>query len=167
MSKKNQALFESLYTQYHAMVLHLCVGFMQGDRALAHDLSQEVFINVWNALDKFKGDASYKTWIYRITVNTSLQYIRKEKSRQRQTLHALDQLASEAESLAESEHQRLYHAIGELKEVDRLIIMLVLEELDNEEIAKVVGITAFNLRVRIHRIKKRLKKIMAHEQQPE
>lgn len=37
MSKKPHALFESLYTQYHPMVLHLCVGFMQGDKALAHD----------------------------------------------------------------------------------------------------------------------------------
>lgn len=73
--------FENLHSQYFSMVLHLCRGFMKGDRDLAHDLAQDVFINVWNALPGYRAEASYKTWIYRITVNTCLLQIRKDKNK--------------------------------------------------------------------------------------
>ena len=71
--------FESLHKQYFSMVLQMCLGFTQGDYDKASDLSQEIFIKIWKHLDSFKGLSSYKTWIYRITVNTCLQLIRKEK----------------------------------------------------------------------------------------
>ena len=71
-----KSLFESLHLQYYAMVLQMSLGYMKGDSELARDMAQEVFINIWNALAKFKGESSYKTWIYRITVNTCLLYIR-------------------------------------------------------------------------------------------
>ena len=51
----------------------------KGNRAMAKDLSQEVFLKVWNNLDKFRGDASPKTWIYRITINTCIQQVKKEE----------------------------------------------------------------------------------------
>ena len=156
-----KSLFESLHAQYHPMVRTMCMGFMKGDSDIAHDLSQEVFINVWNAIDKFRGDASYKTWIYRITVNTCLQFLRKEKKQQRISLAVIEPRADEG---GIADHKELYDAIGQLNEIDRLIIMMVLDELEYEEIAKVVGISAVNLRVKIHRIKSRLKNILEYEQ---
>ncbi len=156
---KDRSLFESLYTLYHPMVCQMCLGFLKGDRDQADDLAQEVFINVWNALEHFRGEASYKTWIYRITVNSCLQFIRKERTRR----EADSDLAKPAEDRAPDYHQELYEAIGQLAEIDRLVIMMVLEEMDYREIAQVVGITEVALRVRIHRIKTRLKKIMAYE----
>lgn len=83
MNDKNRSLFESLHMQYNPMVQHMCMGFMKGDKELANDLTQEIFINIWNAIPGFKGASSYKTWIYRITVNTCLQHIRKEKIKSR------------------------------------------------------------------------------------
>ena len=59
------------------MVQQMCLGFVKGDYDKATDLSQEVFIKVWTHLETFKGESSYKTWVYRITVNTCLQLIRK------------------------------------------------------------------------------------------
>ncbi|MEO1654762.1 MAG: sigma-70 family RNA polymerase sigma factor, partial [Bacteroidota bacterium] len=56
----------------------------------------------------------------------------------------------------------LYQAIGQLSKVDRLITMMLLEELDYEHIAEIMGISPGNLRVKIHRIKKKLKTLMAH-----
>jgi len=156
------ALFEALYSQYYGMVLHLCTGFMKGHRETGQDLAQEVLINVWNALGRFAHQSSYKTWIYRIAVNTCLQAIRREKSRPQQPLTAADQ---PVEAPAPDDHapdadQALYRAIGQLAEVDRLVIMLVLEGMGYDEIAQVTGLTAGTLRVKIHRIKQRLKKLM-------
>ncbi|MEO1654863.1 MAG: sigma factor, partial [Bacteroidota bacterium] len=61
--------FEQLHQDYAPMVQQMCQGFMKGDLDLAQDLGQETFINIWKALDAFKGSSSPKTWIYRITVN--------------------------------------------------------------------------------------------------
>ena len=151
--------FESLHRKYQSMVLHLCRGFARGDRDLSHDLCQEVFINTWNALPKFRGEASEKTWLYRITVNTCLMWIRKEKKSQ--VLASQDWPEPVVDTSDEKEKlEQFYRAIGELEEVDRFIIMMVLDELEYEEISRVVGITENNLRVKVHRIKQRLKTIL-------
>jgi RNA polymerase sigma-70 factor (ECF subfamily) len=163
--KTNQRdLFESLHKDYYAMVLQMCLGFTQGDASKASDLTQEVFIKVWSHLDSFKGLSSYKTWIYRITVNTCLQLIRKEKKKKEVPVEVVQHtLTSETNTEVSESHSRLYHAIGQLKKVDRLVIMMVLEGQEYEDIAEVLGIQPTNLRVKIHRIKKRLKNILEHE----
>lgn len=146
------------------MVLQVCLGFIKGDIDKAKDLSQDIFINVWNYLDKFKGNSNYKTWIYRITVNTCLKSIRENKGKEKLPIQAVDQMPLEAaDDIQENDHKALYLAIGQLNEVDRLIIMMVLDEVDYDEIAKIMGIEPGNLRVKIHRIKKNLKKILEHE----
>ncbi len=134
------------------------MGFMKGDVDLANDLTQESFINAWRSLDKFKGASSYKTWIYRITVNTCLKYIRDNRQKHQVDIDTQPQLPVEEDR--SDTNQELYLAIGQLGELDRLIIMMVLDELEYEEIAKVIGINEGNLRVKIHRIKKQLKKIL-------
>ncbi len=154
----NTQLFESLHTDYHSMVNQMCMGFMKGDVDLANDLTQESFINAWRSLDKFKGASSYKTWIYRITVNTCLKYIRDNRQKNQVDIDTQPQLPVEEDR--SDTNQELYLAIGQLGELDRLIIMMVLDELEYEEIAKVIGINEGNLRVKIHRIKKQLKKIL-------
>lgn len=111
---------------------------------------------VWNNMHKYRGDASWGTWIYRIAVNTCLLYLRKEKTKpEKITDDALLNLAEE-EYNQDGEVQLLYKCISRLPETDRLIISMVLEELPYEDIASIAGITANNLRVKIHRIKKQL-----------
>lgn len=149
--------FEELYQQYLPMVLQMCRGYMKGHEELAKDLAQEVFINVWNALPGFKGKSTYKTWIYRITVNSCLSYLRNKKEQANVPIETLAQNHSDKTQEKELEIETLYVAIGCLPEIDRLIIMMVLNEIDYEEIAEVMGLSSGNLRVRIHRIKKNLK----------
>jgi RNA polymerase sigma factor (sigma-70 family) len=158
MNEEQKSLFESLHQTHHTMVRQICRGFMKGDCELADDLTQEVFINAWNALSKFRDEASHKTWIYRITVNTCLLYIRREKGKQNESFDAVPDIAQE--STDSSQVDALYRAIGQLEEVERLIIMMVLDELDQEAIARIIGINQNNLRVKIHRIKTKLKNIL-------
>lgn len=156
-----QHVFESLHTSYHPMVSQMCRGFMKGDHDLAADLSQDVFINVWNALPGFRNESSHKTWIYRITVNTCLQYLRKTKDKNRLPLEQAGSI-TETTNTGDERADNLMKAIGQLENIDRLIIMMVLDELEYEEIARVMGISENNLRVKIHRIKLRLKTLLNH-----
>ena len=161
MTNQVKSVFETIYREHRPMVYQMCMGFMKGDSDLANDLSQEIFVNVWNGLSRFKGESSYKTWIYRITVNTCLQQIRKTKNKQNISLNESYDVAEPINN-TEEKHLQLYKAIGQLPEVDRLIILMVLEEAEYDEIAKAMGINETNLRVKIHRIKKRLKELLAY-----
>ena len=165
MSSEKRTVFESLYQEYFPMVFQLSLGFVKGDRPRADDLSQEVFINIWNGLEKFQGKSSYKTWIYRITVNTCLQFLRKDQKRRTDPIPetGLDMPSPGRNEAADEQSERLYQAIGRLEELDRLIIMMVLDELKYEEIANVIGVSEATLRVKIHRIKARLKKLINHD----
>jgi len=144
--------------------MQVSTGFLQGDRELANDLLQEVFINIWIALPNFKGESSPKTWIYRITVNTCLTYLRKQKSKRQINTQALPRQVADVipDTTVSKNHNHLYHAIGQLESTDRLIIMMVLDEMEYPEISNVIGIREGTLRVKIHRIKQRLKNIMHH-----
>jgi RNA polymerase sigma-70 factor (ECF subfamily) len=161
MNEVTESTFKSLHSQYHGMVLTLCRGFMKGDADLARDLTQDVFINVWNALPGYRAEASYKTWIYRITVNTCLLQIRKEKNKVNVPLEVV---VHKTEANSDNEQieneQMLYQAIGQLDEIERIIIMMVLEEVEYEEIARIIGITENNLRVKIHRTRSKLKTLI-------
>jgi RNA polymerase sigma factor (sigma-70 family) len=164
MSNNKRILFDTIYQQNYPMVLQMCLGYMKGDEDTAKDLNQEVFVNIWSALEKYRGDSSPKTWVYRITVNTCLQHIKREVRKKEVPIEKIEhQLTNESPSQDEKNINNLYKAIGQLEEVDRLIVMMMLEEQEYNDIADVMGINPVNLRVKIHRIKKRLKKILDNE----
>ena len=162
MAQNKTDTFETIYRQHHPMVLQMCLGFVKGDTDTANDLSQEIFISVWSNLEKFRGASSYKTWIYRITVNTCLQFVKKDKKVRPLSPIELEHQTEviESEKTTEQAVPNLYKAIGQLKKIDRLIIMMVLENQDYDSISEVIGINSINVRVKIHRIKKRLEVIL-------
>ena len=155
--------FEQLYESHYAMVFQLCMGFLKGHHESAKDLAHETFLNAWRAFDRFQGKASSKTWLYRIAVNTCLKYLRDNRVKASVSIEDGHSYMQSTEEEVDHEYNVLYRAIGQLREVDRLIIMMVLDEMDYKEIAEVVGITETNLRVKIHRIKNQLKKLLENE----
>ncbi len=164
MSRQNTELFESIYKDHYPMVYQMCLGYMKGHVALASDLTQEIFITVWNKLSSFEGRSTHKTWIYRITVNSCLQYLRKEKRKRSIQFEKIEAvLKNEPAEEVDSNKQSLFSAIGKLNEIDRLLIMMILDGESYEGVAEVIGISAGNVRVKIHRIKQRLKKILENE----
>ena len=162
MKNNKNTSFEAIYKQHHPMVLQMCLGFVKGDQAIANDLSQDIFISIWSNLDTFRGASTYKTWIYRITVNTCLQYVKKDSKEKRVPKLELENQTAiiDTEHTPNHEVSDLYKAIGQLKKIDRLIIMMVLDKQDYDSISEVIGINAINVRVKIHRIKKRLQTII-------
>ena len=153
-----QEEFTNLYNEYGEGIKKLCLGYT-GDAVLAQDLLQETFIAVWNNMQKFRADAKWSTWIYRIAVNTCLTHLRKKTA----TLVDIETtslaMLPEDVNTKEQEVQLLYKCISQLQQTDRLIITLVLEDKPYEEIASITAITEANLRVKIYRIKKQLTEI--------
>ena len=164
VSTERQELFKGLYEQYYKMVKQLCLGYTKGDVYAAEDITQEVFINIWNGLGKFRSEASFKTWIYRIAVNTCLLHIRNKAKRQPTQELNEDHLEKTQEEYHDQERfQALYKAIGALPPVDRLIMMMVLEEFPYEEIGSITGISQVHLRVKIHRAKHKLGQLIKQD----
>lgn len=150
--------FDQLYKEFSPRIYKLCLSY-SGDRLFADDLHQETWIAVWNSLPKFRGESKIGTWIYRIAINTCLVGVKKHKNKADNSEAILSGLIHEDTFDNSKEINRLYESISKLKENERIIITLVLEEKPYEEIAEITGITENNLRVKIHRIKKELHEI--------
>lgn len=161
--------FNSVYAKYSPKIYRVCLGYLN-DHCKAKDITQETFITVWKKQESFRHQSDIGTWIYRIATNKCLRHIEVEQQYQNREstlsepeFHGTSETA--AETMQGEKIQLLRSCIAELKEIDRLIIGLYLEELPQEYIAEVVGMSHTNIRVRVHRIKQQLKtKFKAHGQ---
>ncbi|MEN0004888.1 MAG: sigma-70 family RNA polymerase sigma factor [Bacteroidota bacterium] len=155
---------QQIIQQHKDKIFKTCLGFTNS-REDAKDLVQEVLINIWLGLQKFRGEAQLSTWIYRVTVNTCLMHKRKKKVATA-PLPDRDLEARESNAPEETDQKKLHllrQFLQELPERDRLLMILYLENLTYQEIAEVIGLKANNVGVRINRIKTRLKrKFEAH-----
>lgn len=126
------------------------------------DLQQEILIRLWNGLDRFDSRAKLSTWIYRVALNTAISYYRIDRKRSRHT--SLDSAVIVCSELPEEnweyleDLERLYFFIEELKELDKALILLYLDDIKYSEIAGILGITETNVATKINRIKEKLRK---------
>jgi len=129
------------------------------------DLYQEILVNIWKSLDKFRGDSAISTWIYRIAVNTSLSFAGKAYRNMNLNLEQtpqslnilLDNDELELKQKKEQQLEALETELNLLSIIDKALISLVLEGLSMREIADIIGLTEPNVKVKIHRIKETLK----------
>lgn len=152
-----QKIFDRLFTRYRDRVFRLCYSYTRSE-APAEDLVQECFSRVWANLAEFEHRSDYGTWIYRIAANTCLMQLRKEKNNPVEYRGQLKEGISEERNADQPES--LYRAIGQLAEIDRIIISMVLEDVPQREIGEVLGITENHVNVKVHRIKKQLKELL-------
>ncbi|PKP33697.1 MAG: RNA polymerase subunit sigma-70 [Bacteroidetes bacterium HGW-Bacteroidetes-17] len=170
VKRKDHAAFKKLVDQYQEMVLNTCYGFVH-DIDDAKDLTQEVFIKIYDSIHKFRGDAKLSTWIYRISVNKSLNFIRAAKKVKITDLDALSnsrdlKLRVHHESeLADIEMEReqrsriLFKAIDSLNENQRIAFSLnKLEDVSYNEIGEIMNISLPAVESLIHRAKLNLQK---------
>ncbi|WP_461450942.1 RNA polymerase sigma factor [Mucilaginibacter sp.] len=147
--------FEEIYKIYWSKVFRICMGYVN-DHDWAKDIAQETFITVWQQLPKFRHESAIGTWIFRIASNHCLRQI--ERSNRMPKTEFPEQIEEIIPHDTEPAVKFLYKCIAELPEIDRLIISLELEDLKQAEIAKIVGLSETNTRVKIYRIKERLAK---------
>lgn len=162
--ENKQKIFDHLFLDYRDWVYRLCFGYTRNN-AEAEDLVQECFSKVWLNLDGFQQRSDYSTWIYRIAVNTCLMQLRKDKHNPISYQENIrENISEEKQSALEEQSNKLYNAIAQLPEIDRIIISMVLEDLPQKQIGEVLGITENNVNIKVYRIKKQLKELLSKEQ---
>jgi len=148
--------FTDLMETYAGPIRRLCAAYSD-NAADREDLSQEIFVAVWRALPGFRGDASVRTWLYRIAHNVALTWRTRDWRRQSRE-SPLDQ---ETAGSTEMDLRRfaLKRAIAGMSPGDRTLTLLWLEGLSGAEIGEVTGVKAATVAVRLSRIRKQLQPI--------
>jgi RNA polymerase sigma-70 factor, ECF subfamily len=153
--------FEKQISEHKSLLVKICRIYAYGE-ADRQDLFQDIVIQLWKAYPKFKGDAKFSTWLYRVAINTAISGLRKQKkiiaSYEPAGLsgHLSDDPFSQIE---EEQSKQLYKAIEQLSQVEKAIVMLYIEEHSYEEMEAILGINQGNLRVKMNRIKEKLRRL--------
>lgn len=157
---KNRHIFLSVLEAHKGIIYKIAHSYCK-DEEDRHDLIQEIIIQLWLSFGKYNSQFKPSTWIYRIALNTSISFYRKNKTRKEKTseLTALIETSAKADDPVQENPELvlLQRFIAELKNIDKALILLYLEELSYNEIAEIVGITPTNVSTKIARIKKDLK----------
>jgi RNA polymerase sigma-70 factor, ECF subfamily len=162
----DQLAFKELVERYQTMVINTCIGFLH-DKQDAEDIAQEVFIEVYNSLTNFRKEAKLSTWMYRISVNKSLNFLRSKKRRQwilnfedALGLGRSDQIEPSemrqpgVEMESKEEAMLLHKTISSLTENQRIAFILSkYENLSYSKIADVMGVSVSSVESLIHRAK--------------
>jgi RNA polymerase sigma-70 factor (ECF subfamily) len=161
--------FELLYRQHAGRVYALCLR-LAADPVVARELVQDTFVKAWDALPRFRADASLTTWLHRIAVNALLERRRGEKRRAARVSLAGDEDEDEDErdiagvvigpDVATAID--LERAIGALPPgVRRAFVLHDVEGYTHEEIATMTGLAAGTLRAQLHRARQLLKRALS------
>lgn len=124
------------------------------------DLINDIVLELWKSYGRFNGDSKVSTWIYRVALNTSMNYKRK---REKDKLFFPDDLNQfENQHLINdppdsSNTEILYQCIDELNQLNKAIILLYLDGNSHDEISEITGISKTNVGTRISRIKEQIK----------
>jgi RNA polymerase sigma-70 factor (ECF subfamily) len=155
--------FLRLIGQYEAALRRLAAGYVvhAADR---EDLFQEIAVGLWRAIPGYRGEASERTWLYRIAhniaISSSTRLHRREKS-QDPIAETVDQVPAnvdaEREAVLNEQRRALAEAIRTLPAVDRQIILLHLEGLSYAEIEQISGLSLSAVATRLSRVRERLK----------
>lgn len=153
-----KAQFGELMEAYAGPIRRLCAAYaVTGpDR---DDLFQEIFLAVWRALPGFRGDASVRTWLYRIAHNVALTWQARDRRRQFREAPLDDDVAVAGHG--DLRRLALKQAIAGMSPADRTLTLLWLEGLSAAEIEDVTGIKSATVAVRLGRIRKQLVPIEA------
>ena len=127
------------------------------------DLINDITLELWKSFGRFKGDSKISTWIYRIALNTSMNYNRKREKDRLLFLDDLKQFENQnwlTEQPDSSHSEILYQCIDDLNQLNKAIILLYLDGNSHDEISDITGISKTNVGTRISRIKEQIKNLV-------
>ena len=155
--------FERLYRANVNRVLAVCAR-MVGDRSLAEELTQDVFVRAWAKLSLFRGDSAFGTWLHRLAVNVVLN-ARKSEGRKRSRFEddgdAIDDLPQRTSVSLPGASLDLEAAIATLPAGARRVFVLHdVEGYKHEEIAEMFGITSGGSKAQLHRARHLLREAL-------
>jgi RNA polymerase sigma-70 factor (ECF subfamily) len=126
------------------------------------DLINDITLELWKSFGRFKGDSKISTWIYRVALNTSMNYRRRRKNDKLiflDDLKQIDNLSWLIEQYDSSQSDILYQCIDELDKLNKAIILLYLDGNSHDEISNITGVSKTNVGTRISRIKEQIRNL--------
>ena len=162
VTRGDEDAFAQLMELYAQGVYTLIVRITRCDED-AEELTQDVFMRVYNHIGEFAGKSSFSTWLYRIAYNIAISYSRRQK----QPTYTIDERRLQSVELSDVERMEaatddatikaLTEAIEKLESQERaLVTLFYYEERSVAECAAIMGQTENNIKVRLHRIRKKL-----------
>lgn len=157
--QKQQQFFQDIIEQHKGILFKVARAYCQNEED-RQDLIQEMMIQIWKSVHKYNDQFKISTWLYRISLNVAISFYRKNTTRANRYTILKEQMTEiPIEEKAETEQQLnlLEQFISELKELDKALIILFLEDKSHTEIAEILGISVSNVGTKIGRIKDKLK----------
>jgi len=163
IKKGDTTAFATLVDKHKDMVFTICVKIVRKAED-AEELAQDVFLKVYEKLNTFRGDARFSTWLYRIAYNAAISKTRKRRLEVEAiddftiNNYSIDDVREELQAADKEEQQALLNkAMESLSEDDYLIIKLFyLSELPVKDISEITGLSQANVKVKLHRIRKKM-----------
>lgn len=175
LKRQDQTAFKELVQQFSRRVYNTSLGILQNGED-AEDISQEVFIEVFQSIHQFKGESKLSTWIYRIAVTKSIEFIRR-KNRKKRFAFVQSLFGMESE-LPSKDHVHFYHPGVQLENKERAAVLFraidqlpenqktaftlhKLENLSYAEITEVMHVSLSSVESLMFRAKKNLQKLLS------
>lgn len=150
---------EPVYWQIRKLVVH---------HEDADDILQNVFLKVWNNLQNFRGDAKLSTWLFKIAINESINFLNKERTRNNLTVeegddsYLLQNIESDPYFDGDELHAELLRAVAKLPEKQRLVFnMRYFDEMKYEEISEILGTSVGALKASYHHAVKKIEDVFS------
>ncbi|CAI9684591.1 RNA polymerase sigma factor [Elizabethkingia anophelis] len=125
------------------------------------DLFQEIILQLWKSYQAFEGKSQFSTWLYRVSLNTAITFLKRDKKRtDKNELHENIDIEDEQNTDKELQTEFLYKAVQELNPIEKALIFLFLEGQNYKQISENMGITEVNARVKLNRTKEKLQQII-------
>jgi RNA polymerase sigma factor (sigma-70 family) len=163
MMAKDQE-FTRLIQENKRIIYKICNSYCS-DKDDRDDLAQEIIYNLWKSFNSFDPAFKFSTWMYRIALNVAISFYRREKKFKNhdpimEGLIVFEE-TREDKTGVEKNLELLQGFINELKEVDKAVILLYLDDRSHREISEITGFTETNVATRINRIKDKLRAIFS------
>lgn len=159
MAPNTDSFYEEFIENNKGTIYKICRVYAN-DQDELKDFVQEVTIQLWRSRDKFENRSKLSTWIYRVTLNVCLTLSKKNRRRVDTVELLATDYQNEDDSIEQEQVAALYSAVRKLKEADRALVLLYLEDKSYQEIADILGMTISNVGVKINRIKAKLKELI-------
>jgi RNA polymerase sigma-70 factor, ECF subfamily len=153
VKKGDRHAFQKLYEQHCGRVYALCYR-LTGERSLAEDATQEVFIQVWRKIEGFRANSKFSTWLHSVAVNITLSYMRKQKGWVSRFVTLEPDAVPEPSTEMNTDDLNLDNYITRLPERARIVFVLhAVEGYRHEEIADKLDMAVGTSKSQFHRAK--------------
>lgn len=160
MNKQEQKeIFQQIIEQHKGILFKIARVYCHNENE-RDDLIQEMMIQIWQSVPKYNNQFKLSTWLYRISLNVAISFYRKNTTRaSRFTVlnEQIPDLPNEERAYTEQQLNLLEQFISELKELDKALILMYLEDKSHTEISQILGLSVSNVGTKIGRIKDKLK----------